>query len=130
MHSKDAEGIANSVDSDQTAPLGAVWSGSALFAQTCLSKNLGKYYGTNWLWRKNTIFLTITADSFQLSLLRLFSSEEFQAERPSKTENCRYCIRIFSFDLSFMARQETVKIKSIVQGKQLPFYQQQKWPYD
>ena len=42
IHSKDAEGIANSVDPDQTAPLGAVWSESALFAQTCLSENLGK----------------------------------------------------------------------------------------
>ena len=41
MHPKDAEGIANSVDPDQTAPLGAVWSGSALFAQACLSENLG-----------------------------------------------------------------------------------------
>ena len=59
MHPKDAEGIANSVDPDQTAPrssliwvctvvdpdqtapLGAVWSGSTLFAQTCLSENLG-----------------------------------------------------------------------------------------
>ena len=40
MHSKDAAGIANSADPDQTAPLGAVWSGSALFAQTCLSENL------------------------------------------------------------------------------------------
>ena len=40
MHPKDAEGIANSVDPDQTAPLGAVWSGSALFAHTCLSENL------------------------------------------------------------------------------------------
>ena len=39
MHPKDAEGIANSVDPDQT--VGAVWSGSALFAQTCLSENLG-----------------------------------------------------------------------------------------
>ena len=44
MHSNDAEGIANSVDPDQTAPLGAnwrgaVWSGSALFAQTYLSEN-------------------------------------------------------------------------------------------
>ena len=36
MHTKDAEGIANSVDPDQTAPLGA-----ALFAQTNLSENLG-----------------------------------------------------------------------------------------
>ena len=44
MHSKDADKIANSVDPDQTAPLGAlgaVWSGSTLFAQTYLSKNLG-----------------------------------------------------------------------------------------
>ena len=38
MSPKDAEGIANSVDPDQTAPLG---SGSALFAQTDLSENLG-----------------------------------------------------------------------------------------
>ena len=41
MHPKGAAGIANSVDPDQTAPVGAVWSGYALFAQTCLSKNLG-----------------------------------------------------------------------------------------
>ena len=41
MHPKDAEEIANSVDPDQTAPLGAVWSGSALFAQTYLPENLG-----------------------------------------------------------------------------------------
>ena len=33
--------VANSVDPDQTAPLGAVWSGSALFAQAYLSENLG-----------------------------------------------------------------------------------------
>ena len=41
MGQKHAVGIANSVDTDQTAPLGAVWSGSALFAKTCLSENLG-----------------------------------------------------------------------------------------
>ena len=40
----DADGMANSVDPDQTAPLGAVWSGSALFAQVCLSENLGSHY--------------------------------------------------------------------------------------
>ena len=52
MHPKEAEGIANSVDPDQTAPLGAVWSGSALFAQTCLSENLWKlrYYPKIWKW--------------------------------------------------------------------------------
>ena len=41
MHPKDAAWIANGVDPDQTAPLGAVWSVSALFAQTYLSENLG-----------------------------------------------------------------------------------------
>ena len=35
----DADGMANSVDPDQTSPLGAVWSGSALFAQAYLSEN-------------------------------------------------------------------------------------------
>ena len=38
---KDANGIANSEDPDQTAPLGAVSSWSALFAWTYLSENLG-----------------------------------------------------------------------------------------
>ena len=41
MCPEDADRMANSVDPDQTAPLGAVWSGSALFSQTCLSENLG-----------------------------------------------------------------------------------------
>ena len=36
MSPNDADGMANSVDPEQT-----VWSGSALFAQTCLSKNFG-----------------------------------------------------------------------------------------
>ena len=40
MYPNDAEGIANGVDPDQTA-LGAVWSGSALFVEICLSENLG-----------------------------------------------------------------------------------------
>ena len=42
MHPKYAKGIANREDPDQTAPLGAVWSGTALFAQACPSENLGK----------------------------------------------------------------------------------------
>ena len=41
MSPNDADGMANSVDPDQTAPLGAVWSGYALFAQAYLSENLG-----------------------------------------------------------------------------------------
>ena len=42
----DADGMANSVDPDQTAPLGVVWSGSALFAQVYLSENLGSLWYT------------------------------------------------------------------------------------
>ena len=38
FRSKDADRITNRVDTDQTAPWGAVWSGSALFAQTYLSQ--------------------------------------------------------------------------------------------
>ena len=41
MCPEDVDGMANSADPDQTAPLGAVWSGSTLFAQTYLSENLG-----------------------------------------------------------------------------------------
>ena len=41
MSPNDADGMANSVDPDQIAPLGGVWSGSALFAQAYLSENLG-----------------------------------------------------------------------------------------
>ena len=37
MSPNDADGMANSGDPDR----GAVWTGSALFAQTYLSKNLG-----------------------------------------------------------------------------------------
>ena len=44
LHPKDAKGLANSIDPDQTSPLGAVWGavwyGSILFAQICLSKKL------------------------------------------------------------------------------------------
>ena len=41
MRSKDADGIANSVDPDQTAPRSSLICGSTLFAQTYLSENLG-----------------------------------------------------------------------------------------
>ena len=44
MSPNDADGMANSVDPDQTAPQGAVQSGSAPFAQTCLSENLGSLW--------------------------------------------------------------------------------------
>ena len=41
---KGVNWIAYSEDPDQTAPLGAVWSGSALFAQTHLSENFGSLW--------------------------------------------------------------------------------------
>ena len=41
MHPNNADGMAKSVDLDQTAPF---WSGSTLFAQTYLSKNLGSLW--------------------------------------------------------------------------------------
>ena len=40
MRPKGADGMANMADPDQTA-LGAVWSGSTLFAQAWLSAKLG-----------------------------------------------------------------------------------------
>ena len=40
MCPNDADGMANNVDPNQTAPLGAVWSGPTLFAQTYLSESL------------------------------------------------------------------------------------------
>ena len=50
MGPKDADRMANSVDPDQTAPLGAVWSGTTLFAQTYLTENLGslRYFLASW----------------------------------------------------------------------------------
>ena len=39
MRPKDADRMANSVDSDQTAP-----PGSTLFAKTCQSENLGSLW--------------------------------------------------------------------------------------
>ena len=41
MSPNDADRMANSVDPEQTAPVEAVGSGSALFAQAYLSVNLG-----------------------------------------------------------------------------------------
>ena len=41
MSPNNADGMANTVDPDHTAPLEEDWSGSALFAQAYLSENLG-----------------------------------------------------------------------------------------
>ena len=49
FHQKGANRIANSADPDQTAPLRAVWSGSALCAD--LSENVGS------LWYFNAVLV-------------------------------------------------------------------------
>ena len=67
MSPNDADGMANSVDPDQTAPLGAVWSESALFAQAYLSKNLGSLRYHHAVDHFNTnIFLSIFQTNFVL----------------------------------------------------------------
>ena len=63
MSPTDADGMANNVDPDQTAPLGAVWSGSTLFAQTCQSENLGS------LWYMLQEFSKLCGDTEQLMML-------------------------------------------------------------
>ena len=54
MHPKDADGMANSVDPDQTASSEAVWSWSALFAETYLSQYIEfvRYFETEscFMW--------------------------------------------------------------------------------
>ena len=61
MHPKD--GTANSVDPDQTAfqeQSGAVWSASTLFAQNCLSRNLGSlsWYTVQWAMSWENLFMS------------------------------------------------------------------------
>ena len=48
------DGVAKCEDPDQTSTLGAVWSGSALFAQICMSKSIGSLWYT-YLVVKNLV---------------------------------------------------------------------------
>ena len=59
MYPKGASWITNTVDPEQTAPLGAVWSGSAVFAQACPCKYLG--YKTNITYLHRFCFHNIHA---------------------------------------------------------------------
>ena len=72
MHPKDAERIVNSVDPDQTATQGAVWSGSALFAKIYLSENLGSLqYPKRWLPWSTLLSLCLIFRSVLTSLYEL-----------------------------------------------------------
>ena len=55
MHPKDADGMANSVDPDQTASSEAVWSWSALFAETYLSQYIEFVRYKPWFFDSKTI---------------------------------------------------------------------------
>ena len=83
MSPNDADRMANSVDPDQTAPLGAVWSGSALFAQAYLSENLGllRYYAaTDYI--KHVIYSRPWCSSLPL---QLFCVLGMACERPAQS---------------------------------------------
>ena len=58
MSPNEWDRVGNSVDLDQTAPLGAVWSGSALFALAYLSENLGSlryFYSPQNGWNETNL---------------------------------------------------------------------------
>ena len=77
----------SSVDPDQTAPLGAVWSGSALFAQACLSENLRSLrYVLHAFWKSfesSLVFLSPT--------LNVYVSREFMQWKISPASTRRVC---------------------------------------
>ena len=58
MHPKDADGMANSVDPEQTASSEAVWSWSALFAETYLSQYIEfvRYFISLLCYRSNAMW--------------------------------------------------------------------------
>lgn len=66
MLSRDADKIANTVDPDQIAPLWAVRFGSALFAQTCVSKKLEQIARGKYVYFfssvRNYVVQTLTGD--------------------------------------------------------------------
>ena len=101
MSPKDAEGMANSVDPDQTAPRTAVWSGTALFAQTCLSENLGSLrymikfeIHCTYMYEKRDKtkfrFLVWQRQCISLSLKNLKMTALFLTERTIYGSNCLF----------------------------------------
>ena len=66
MHPKDADGMANSVDPDQTASSEAVWSWSALFAETYLSQYIEF---VRYLFLKRKEHLTFLVACLVISLI-------------------------------------------------------------
>ena len=65
MHPKDADVMANSVDPDQTASSEAVWSWSALFAETYLSQYI-EFVRYNLKCIQWKVLYSQTDNSFQI----------------------------------------------------------------
>ena len=68
--SKDADRITNREGPDQTAPHGAVWSGSALFAQTYLSQYLKLLRYTDRNFQRKTKFIFLISFSFEWNVTK------------------------------------------------------------
>ena len=68
VHQKDAEEMANKADHDQMYPSEAIWSGSTLFAQTCVSKTSGSSQKVI-KWK---LYNAINSKPWKLSFFRLF----------------------------------------------------------
>ena len=83
MSPNDADGTATSVDHDQTAPLKAVWSGSAQFAQTYLSENLGKLRYSCLMFQYNAFF---KRNKNKLQISHLMTKPTKWSVRPAKTQ--------------------------------------------
>ena len=76
MSPNDADGMANSVDSNQTAPLGAVWSGSALFAQAYMSENLGSLQYIQYASTNESIFKSLYKHTVNRSIMVFCRQQE------------------------------------------------------
>ena len=77
MHPKDADGMANSVDPDQTASSEAVWSWSALFAETYLSQYIEF---VQYFWQKILLANNVCPDQmphYDWSLTAQFAYDPF-----------------------------------------------------
>ena len=77
--------MANSVDPDQTAPLGAIWSGSTLFAQTCLYEKLRIIIVVSFFGFE----LTIRFYDIEMSML-LIQNESLKSQSLKISKNDRY----------------------------------------
>ena len=87
---------ANGMDPDQTAPLGAVWSGSALFAQAYLSENLGplRYHSAC-----NSTTFTKVHVKFQRCFILFYA--KFLTVITDRLRKKTAKLSMFSYDLSF-----------------------------